>query len=376
VRPLEGITVVSLEHAIAAPFATRQLADLGARVIKIERPDVGDFARSYDERVDGLSSHFIWCNRSKESLALDLKSDLGMKVLDALLTKADVFVQNLAPGAVDRMGFGYSAIKDRFPGLIMCEISGYGQDGPDRDRKAYDLLIQAESGFLSVTGTPDEMVKAGCSIADIAAGMYAYSGTLAALLQRARTGEGTHVAVSMLEALGEWMQQTYLYAEYSGTAPKRSGAAHASIAPYGPFEVSDGVVFLGLQNEREWALFCDHVLKNPELKGDALYSTNSLRVANREQLGALITAQFQGRTVAEVQGLLDEVGIANAQMRTMAEFSAHPQLAARDRWRTVATPSGTARVALPPVTLGVEPPMAPVPALGEHTERILREFAS
>ena len=375
VLPLEGITVVSIEQAVAAPFATRQLADLGARVIKVER-DSGDFARNYDTTVNGEASYFVWLNRGKESVVLDLKAEADQQVLRTMLSRADVFVENLAPGAVARLGFTTEVLKEINPRLISVSISGFGEGGPYARKKAYDLIIQCEAGLLSLTGTEEDPAKVGVSIADIAAGMYAYSGTLAALLQRARTGEGTHVAVSMLEALGEWMQQTYLYAEYSGTAPKRSGAAHASIAPYGPFEVSDGVVFLGLQNEREWALFCDHVLKSPELKGDALYSTNSLRVANREQLGALITAQFQGRTVAEVQGLLDEVGIANAQMRTMAEFSAHPQLAARDRWRTVATPSGTARVALPPVTLGVEPPMAPVPALGEHTERILSEFAS
>ncbi len=373
--PLEGITVVSIEQAVAAPFATRQLADLGARVIKLER-ESGDFARNYDTTVDGEASYFVWLNRGKESVVMDLKSEADQQVLRSMLARADVFVENLAPGAVERLGFTEQVLRKINPRLISVSISGFGKGGPHARKKAYDLIIQCEAGMLSVTGTEGFPAKVGVSIADISAGMYAYSGVLAALIKRGRTGEGSHVEVSMLEALGEWMQQTYLYAEYSGAAPKRSGAAHASIAPYGPFRASDGVVFLGLQNEREWALFCDRVLDRPELTGDTAYASNSLRVANRERLGETIEDRLRDRTVAEVQELLDEVGIANAQMRTMADFSAHPQLAARDRWRTVDTPSGRARVTLPPVTFGDEPPMGAVPALGAHTERVFAEFGT
>ncbi len=372
-RPLEGITVVSIEQAVAAPFATRQLADLGARVIKIER-EAGDFARAYDTTVGGEASYFVWLNRGKESVVLDLKAPEGREALRALLARADVFVENLAPGAVERLGFTDDALREINPELITVSISGFGRGGPYARKKAYDLIIQCEAGLLSLTGSEEQPAKVGVSIADIAAGMYAYSGTLAALLQRCRTGVGTRVEVSMLEALGEWMQQTYLYAEYSGNAPKRSGAAHASIAPYGPFAAADGTLFLGLQNEREWALFCERVLERPELVSDEEFRSNSLRVAHRERLDQVIGEHVRRRTVAELQVLLDEVGIANAQMRTMHDFSAHPQLAARDRWRTISTPSGSARVALPPVSLGEEAPMGPVPALGEHTERVLQEF--
>lgn len=371
--PLDGITVVSVEQAVAAPFATRQLADLGARVIKVER-EAGDFARGYDTTVGGEASYFVWLNRGKESVVLDLKSDDGRAALRRMLARADVFFENLAPGAVERLGFSEEALREINPGLIAVSISGFGSGGPYARKKAYDLIIQCEAGLLSVTGTEEQPAKVGVSIADIAAGMYAYSGVLAALLQRARTGTGSRLEVSMLEALGEWMQQTYLYAEYSGAAPRRAGAAHASIAPYGPFEASDGTLFLGLQNEREWALFCERVLGRPELAADASFSSNSLRVANRERLDVLIAEETRRRTVAELQEILDGVSIANARMRGMHEFSAHPQLAARDRWRTIATPSGAARVALPPVTFGDGPPMGPVPALGEHTERVLREF--
>jgi len=372
VRPLEGITVVSLEHAIAAPFATRQLADLGARVIKIERPDVGDFARSYDERVDGLSSHFIWCNRSKESLALDLKSDLGMKVLDALLTKADVFVQNLAPGAVDRMGFGYSAIKDRFPGLIMCEISGYGQDGPDRDRKAYDLLIQAESGFLSVTGTPDEMVKAGCSIADIAAGMYAYSNILAALIERSKTGKGRHIDISMLEAMAEWMGHPMYYAYGGAPQPPRVGANHATIYPYGPFPTLDGEVVFAIQNEREWNAFCRDVLNDPAVAIAPRFSSTSARSANRAELKAMICKHFSETPRDILLARLDAASIANANAKDMAQLWEHPQLAARERWTEVETPIGRVRALLPPGQNAAR--MDGVPPLGAHTQAILDEL--
>ena len=372
--PLDGITVVSIEQAVAAPFATRQLADLGARVIKIER-DSGDFARNYDTTVDGEASYFVWLNRGKESVVMDLKAEADQAVLREMLARADVFVENLAPGAVERLGFTEEALREINPALITVSISGFGPGGPYARKKAYDLIIQCEAGLLSLTGTEEHPAKVGVSIADISAGMYAYSGALAALIQRGRTGEGTRIEVSMLEALGEWMQQTYLYAEYSGAAPKRSGAAHASIAPYGPFPAADGTLFLGLQNEREWALFCERVLEQPELTSHESFSTNSLRVANRAQLDAVIAERLSGRSVAEVQELLDGVGIANAQMRTMSEYSAHPQLAARDRWREIATPSGTARVAVPPVSFDSGNSLGSVPALGEHSERIRAEFA-
>ena len=305
-RPLEGTTVVSLEHAIAAPFATRQLADLGARVIKIERPDVGDFARGYDERARGLSSHFVWCNRSKESLTLDLKSELGLEALRRMVARADVLVQNLAPGATARMGLDYDTLKVDHPSLIVCEISGYGQNGPHRDRKAYDLLIQAESGFLSVTGTPDTMVKAGCSIADIAAGMYAYSNILAALIERAKTGLGRHIDVSMLEAMAEWMSFPMYYAMDDAPQASRVGASHATIYPYGPFPTADGEVMLAIQNEREWASFCETVLKMPEICHDERFLTNSRRSANRADLGHILASVLSTLTRAEAIKRLDQ----------------------------------------------------------------------
>src|SRR5690554_3253107 len=283
VRPLDGITVVTLEHAVAAPFCTRQLADLGARVIKIERPQVGDFARAYDTRVRGLSSHFVWTNRSKESVTLDLKHPEGMEILHRLVAKADVLVQNLAPGAAARLGMSFETLHERYPQLIVCDISGYGSDGPYRDKKAYDLLVQSESGFLSVTGSADEPAKAGCSIADISAGMYAYSNILAALVQRGKTGKGSHIDVSMLESMVEWMGFPMYYAFDGAEPPPRAGAAHATIFPYGPFVVGDGAsVMLGLQNEREWAAFCEGVLEQPALAKDERFSSNSQRVKNRE----------------------------------------------------------------------------------------------
>lgn len=370
--PLTGVTVVSLEHAIAAPFATRQLADLGARVIKIERPDVGDFARSYDERVDGLSSHFVWCNRSKESLALDLKSEAGLKVVEALLARADVFVQNLAPGAVDRMGFGYSQIKTRFPRLIMCEISGYGQDGPDRDRKAYDLLIQAESGFLSVTGTESDMVKAGCSIADIAAGMYAYSNILAALIERAKTGEGRHIDVSMLEAMAEWMGHPMYYAFEGAAQPARVGASHATIFPYGPFPTANGDVVFAIQNEREWSAFCAGVLENPSVATDARFVSTSLRSTNREALRQIITDRLTLLDRNVVLKRLDGANIANADAKDMSGLWHHVQLAERGRWVNVETPAGPVPALLPPGRTSAR--MDAVPRLGAHTSSILAEL--
>jgi itaconate CoA-transferase len=375
-RPLTGITVVTLEHAIAAPFCTRQLADLGARVIKIERPGVGDFARGYDERVRGLASHFVWSNRSKESLTLDVKHPDAAKVLDALVTHADVLVQNLAPGAAARLGLSYEALHDRNPRLIVCDISGYGNDGPYRDRKAYDLLIQSESGFLSITGTPDEPAKAGCSIADIAAGMYAYSNILAALMERDKTGRGCAIDVSMLESMVEWMSYPLYYAFDGAEPPPRAGASHATIYPYGPFPAGDGrVVMLGLQNEREWALFCDKVLEQPQLATDPRFSSNSRRTAARSELRDIIVRAFAKLTGEQVIDRLDAAGIANAHMNTMHDVWKHPQLATRKRWAEVDTPAGRVPALRPPgVPATLEPRMDPVPALGQHTASILHEL--
>ena len=375
-RPLDGITVISLEHAIAAPFCTRQLADLGARVIKVERPGVGDFARAYDQRVDGMASHFVWVNRSKESLTLDLKQPGALAVLKQLLETADVLVQNLAPGAAARMGLGFSELSAANPKLIVCDISGYGDDGPYRDKKAYDLLIQSEAGFLSVTGTPDEPCKAGNSVADIAAGMYAYSSILAALLQRGKTGLGSHIDVSMLESLAEWMGYPMYYAYGGATPPPRSAASHATIYPYGPFAAGDGgTVMLGLQNEREWVIFCKVVLQQPGLATDARFDSNARRNEHREALKAIILAAFAGMSTAEVTTRLDEAQIANARMNSMAELWAHPQLKARDRWRQVASPVGDIPALLPPGRINsFDYRMDPIPAVGQHTHAILREL--
>ena len=379
-RPLDGITVVTLEHAIAAPFCTRQLADLGARVIKIERPGSGDFARAYDERVKGLASHFVWSNRSKESLTLDVKHPQAQTVLAHLLAGADVLVQNLAPGAAARLGLSFDALHARHPRLIVCDISGYGDDpespGPYRDKKAYDLLIQSESGFLSVTGSPGEPAKAGCSIADIAAGMYAYSGILGALLQRGKTGQGSRIDVSMLESMVEWMGYPLYYAFDGATPPPRAGAAHATIYPYGPFAAGDGkTVMLGLQNEREWAAFCKLVLQRPELATDARFASNSKRVANRPALQVLIGEVFGALGAEQVIARLDAAQIANARMNDMHEVWQHPQLQARRRWTEVATPGGAIPALLPPgATNAFAPRMDAVPALGQHTDAILAEL--
>ncbi len=370
--PLEGITVVSLEHAIAAPFATRQLADLGARVIKVERPETGDFARQYDERVLGQSSHFVWCNRSKESLALDLKSETGLDVLRRLLARTDVLVQNLAPGAAARMGLDYASLSALHPRLIVCDISGYGQDGPDRDRKAYDLLIQSESGFLSITGTPEAPAKAGCSIADIAAGMYAYSNILAALIERGRTGRGRHIDVSMLEAMAEWMGFPMYYAFDGAAPPPRVGAFHATIFPYGPFAARDGEVMLGVQNEREWQAMCEIVLRNPALARDARYNSNSKRSAARQELKEIIEAVFRSLDREDLIRRLEEAKIANAKVNDMAGLWAHPQLKARGRWRDVETPAGQVPALLPPGQS--EAHMGPLPSVGQHTKSILAEL--
>ncbi len=379
-QPLQGLTVVTLEHAIAAPFATRHLADLGARVIKIERPGTGDFARHYDERVRGLASHFVWTNRSKESLTLDVKHPLAAEILERLvLEKADVVVQNLAPGAAARLGLGYERLAGLKQSLIVCDISGYGDDalrpGPYRDKKAYDLLIQSEAGFVSVTGTPEEPCKAGASIADIAAGMYAYSSILAALLQRDRTGRGQRIDISMLEALAEWTSYPMYYAFDGAPPPPRTGAAHATIYPYGPFPTGDGgSVMLGLQNEREWVSFCARVLLQPALAEDARFAGNARRVAAIDALRPIIVAAFAGLSAAELAARLDAAQIANARVNTMHEVWEHPQLKARDRWREVGSSVGPLPAMLPPGTWDSGPRMDPIPALGEHTDAILVEL--
>ena len=373
-HPLKGITVLTLEHAIAGPFATRQLADLGARVIKIERPGVGDFARGYDARVRGLASHFVWTNRSKESLTLDVKHEQAQRILMRLvLEQADVLVQNLAPGAAARLGLSYAALCKVKPGLIVCDISGYGADGPYRDKKAYDLLIQSEAGLVSVTGTPETPSKAGLSMADIAAGMYAYSNILAALMQRQQTGQGRHIDISMLEALTEWMGFPLYYSFDGAPPPPRTGASHATIYPYGPFAAGDGkTVMLGLQNEREWKIFCDQVLLQPALATEARFATNPQRSAQREELHALILQVFSGLTADQVVQRLEAAGIANGQVNTMAQVWAHPQLKARNRWREVDSPVGKMSALLPPGSWHRGPPrMDGVPALGQHRDAIL-----
>lgn len=375
-RPLDGITVVSLEHAIAAPFCTRQLADMGARVIKIERPRVGDFARGYDERVRGMASHFVWTNRSKESLTLDLKNAQAQQALQTLLKKADVLVQNLAPGAAARMGLDFDSLQSVNDQLIVCDVSGYGEGGPYETKKAYDLLIQSESGFISVTGAPDTPSKAGCSIADIAAGMYAYSGILNALMLRAKTGKGSRIDVSMLESMVEWMGFPMYYAFEGAAPPRRAGAAHATIFPYGPFAVGDGsTVMLGLQNEREWAVFCDKVLQQADLAQDPEFASNSKRVENHVRLRAIIEQAFEPMTIAQVTERLEQAQIANARVNEMKDVWAHPQLQARNRWGEVPSPVGQLPSLLPPATNSAfSARMDAVPGLGQHTDAILAEL--
>lgn len=374
-RPLAHVTVVSIEQAVAAPFATRQLADLGARVIKIERPGTGDFARGYDRTVNGLSSYFVWLNRSKESVTLDLARPETRDVLARLLRRADVFVQNLAPGAAERLGLDAGTLRACAPRLIACSISGYGSTGPYKDRKAYDLLVQGETGLMSITGAPDAPARVGISVADIAAGMYAYSGILAALLRRERTGEGAHVEVSLFDALGEWMSQPAYVAEHAGRAPARHGARHATIAPYGPFASADGTpVLIGIQNEREWTRFCADVLGMPALAHDPRFVSNPDRVAHRAELESIVGDALRPFTAAAIVDRLEAAGIASSRLNDVAAFVAHPQLADRDRWRRVDTPAGPVRALRPPVTLDEsEPRMDPVPALGEHTDRVLTE---
>ncbi len=374
--PLSDITVVSLEQAVAAPFASRQLADLGARVIKIERPEVGDFARNYDSTVNGLSSHFVWINRSKESLELDLKSDGGKKILHELLSKADVFIQNLAPGAIDRLGFSPEELLKEFPKLIVCSISGYGNSGPYRDKKAYDLLIQCEAGLVSITGTDETPSKAGISIADISAGMYAFSGILTAIIQRQSTGKGSIIDISMLEALGEWMGYPMYYANYGQEEPKRTGASHATIYPYGPFPSGDGkFVFLGIQNEREWVRFCNEVLELPELVVNEKFDSNHKRNQHKNELKEIIEQQFANLTAENIVDRLDEAQIANANLNEMKSFFKHPQLTARERFTDVETPNGMIKALLPPANIsGIQPVMGAIPAVGEHTQAILEEL--
>ena len=375
-RPLEGITVVALEQVIAGPFATRQLAELGARVIKIERPGAGDAARAYDRTVKGQSSHFVWTNRSKESLTLDVKHPAAERVLQKLLDAADVFVHNLAPGAVERLGMGAAALRERKPSLVWCSISGYGPSGPYAAKKAYDLLVQCEAGLLSITGTEETPCKAGIPVADIAAGMYAFSAILAALLRRGRTGEGATIEITMLEALGEWMGFPAYFTAYGGTAPPRSGAHHATIAPYGPFEAGDGgAVFLSVQNEREFSRFCEQVLGDKALARDARFASAPARLANRRALQVAIDRIFRTLTTSQVIDKLDAADIANARLNGMADFWRHPQLAARDRWASVGSSAGSIKALKPPFNLsGFEPKMGAVPALGEHTRALLAEL--
>ena len=375
-RPLEGMTVVALEQAVAAPFATRQFADLGARIIKIERPGPGDFARAYDENVRGMSAYFVWLNRGKESLTLDLKHPGGREVMERLVGCADVFIQNLAPGAAERLGLGAGALHPKYPGLVVCDISGYGDSGPYRDKKAYDLLIQSEAGLLSITGTRDQPAKVGASVADICTGMYAYSGVLAALLQRARTAKGSRVEVSMFEALCEWMLQPLLFSHFTNKTIPRTGADHASIVPYGRFTGSDGRdVMMGIQNEREWASFCDKVLGSPELALDERFNSNSRRLQNREPLLAIVRQVFGSMTAAELVERLESADIANARMNEMPEVWNHPQLTARGRWTQMGSPVGPLPVLRPPATHSdFDPVIGAVPAVGEHTEAILKEL--
>ncbi|NLY33299.1 MAG: CoA transferase [Alcaligenaceae bacterium] len=376
VRPLEGITVLSLEHAIAAPFCSRQLADLGARVIKVERPGVGDFARNYDERVKGMASHFVWTNRSKESLTLDLKDEAAADVLEKLLPQVDVLVQNLAPGAAARLGLSFEALHEKYPRLIVCDISGYGEGGPYEKKKAYDLLIQSESGFVSVTGSKDEMAKAGCSIADIAAGMYAYTNILSALLLRGKTGKGSRIDVSMLESMVEWMNFPLYYAFEGQEPPVRAGAAHAVIYPYGPFPTGGGqTIMLGLQNEREWKVFCEQVLGKPELAADERFANNTLRTANRDALKQIIVDTFAGMNKDQVIELLETAKIANASVNDMKGVWEHEQLKSRNRWREMDSPVGKLPTLLPPgVNNAYEYRIDAVPGLGEHSEKILGEL--
>ncbi len=376
-HPLDGLTVVSVEQAVAAPFATRQLADLGARVIKVERPGGGDFARGYDKTTLGQSSHFIWLNRGKESVELDVKNPADRDLLGRLIDAADVFVQNLAPGAAERLGLGAPALRASRPRLICCSISGYGPDGPYAAKKAYDLLVQCEAGLVMATGTPESPARPGISVADIAAGMYAYTGILTALYDRERTGQGAALHVSLLDALGEWMTQPVYFSHYGGQPLPRTGARHPSISPYGPFQASDGAVFFGIQNEREWPVFCRDVLRRADLATDPRFASNPERAARNDELTAIIEHCFATQSADEVIAALEAAGIACARFRAPGELTQHPELRARGRWRPVGTPAGDVDALLPPVVAtGQEPVMGPVPAFGEHTAAIRAEFGS
>lgn len=374
--PLEGLTVISLEQAVAAPFATRQLADLGARVIKVERPGKGDFARDYDNKVNGMSSHFTWLNRTKESICLDLKSEEGKEILERLLNKADIFVHNLAPGAIERLGYDKDNIKRKFPNIINCRISGYGDYGPYTYKKAYDLLIQCEAGLVSITGTEESPAKSGISIADIAAGMYAYSGILTALIKRNINGEGEYIEISMLEALAEWMGYPIYYSMYSKDQPKRTGTDHATIYPYGSFSLKDGKsIFIAIQNEREWMNFCESVIKEPDLAQNRLFNSNSNRVENRSELAEILINKFKKISSKEIVKILDEEKIANAILNNIDDLINHPQLEARNRWRKLNSPVGKINILIPPITFSsITNKFAPIPSVGEHTQDILNEL--
>ena len=374
-RPLEGMRIVALEHAVAAPLCSRHLADLGADVIKVERPGQGDFARDYDNYVNGICSHFIWLNRGKRSITLDVKQPAGREVLTKLIAGADVLLQNLAPGAAARLGFAYEALKTAHPKLVVCDISGYGESGPMVRKKAYDLLIQAESGLISVTGSPEEPSRVGISIADIATGMYALTGIMGALLRRARTGEGANVKVAMIDALGEWMTYPMLRHAYAGSPPPRSPTRHPAIAPYGSHRTKDGSIIFGLQNEREWVTFCTNVLKQPDVATDPLFGTQHARRENRDALTALIEDFFSTMTSAEVAVLLEQHGIANGRLNDPLAAWNHEQFAARDKWREIMTENGPVRALLPPFQFdGFEAVMGDVPSVGQHTEQILAEL--
>jgi itaconate CoA-transferase len=370
--PLAGIRVLALEHAVAAPIATRQLADMGAEVIKVERPGVGDFARGYDGAVRGISSFFVWLNRGKQSLTLDVKKPEASEILARLVSGTDVLVQNWAPGATERLGLSYAALSPERPGLVLCDISGYGEGGPYGDRKAYDLLIQAEAGLMSVTGTPEIPARAGISAADIATGMYVSSGILAALVRRGVSGRGAHLRVAMLDAMAEWLGNSLYHAAYGARPPERRASSHPGLAPYGAYRTADGQVIFGIQNDREWPAFCRAVLERPELLGDPRFATNIARVANRDAMTGAIEEVFAGLSSVMVTARLDAAGIANGRMNDVREVWNHPQLQARDRWREVGTPVGPVRAMLPPVTFGdVEAAMGDVPALGAHTDAVL-----
>lgn len=376
-RPLEGVTVVALEHAVAAPIATRHLADLGARVIKVERPGVGDFARQYDRSVHGEASYFVWLNRGKESVELDLKDAVDLALLEQVIGQADVFVQNLLPGAVGRLGLDAASLRSRHPRLIHCSISGYGDGGSYADKKAYDLLVQCESGLLATTGLPDTPVKVGISVVDLATGMYAYSGILTALYERERTGAGATLSVAMLDAIGDWMMQPAYLSVYGGHPFPRTGARHASIAPYGPYAAQDGTVFIGIQSDREWVQLCTRILDRPELVEDPRFARNTERVVHNVEITALIEAVLSDMDVDAVVEALEQCGIACARVRTPEQFFEHPQLAARERWQEIDSPGGPVRALLPVVMVdGQRPTLGGVPRLGQHTDEVRREFAA